>query len=188
MNRTLIIFARKPELGKVKTRLAKDIGTKKALEIYTQLLDQSITISNQVDAEIKLYWSEKVELGVGYFQKGKELGVRMYNALRDEINANKVCLIGTDTPSITSSIIDNAFRSLDEYDMVFGPSKDGGYYLVAIKELPNKELFLNKSWSHQNVLNDALNTCKELALKVKLMPTLLDIDTVDDYNEWQNFT
>ncbi len=186
MHKTLILFARKPELGKVKTRLAKSIGNKKALEIYTQLLEHTISISTKVESKVKIYWSKKLSYTTDNYQKGSDLGERMYNALKDEVGEGKVCLLGTDTPSITQLIIKDAFKALDECDIVFGPAKDGGYYLVAIKAAPIKELFLQKTWSHSNVLADALKACDKQNLRVHLLTTLQDIDTVYDYNDWQN--
>lgn len=185
MKNTLIVFARKEVLGKVKTRLAKDIGDKKALEVYSQLLKKTLESTTQVKATTKVYWSEQMDAKDSYFQEGIDLGERMYNALLKEEYSPKKCLIGTDTPSITSLIIKDAFIALDTHDIVFGPSKDGGYYLVASKTTPPKELFLDKIWSHQNVLSEALKVCKIYKLSVKLLPKLLDIDTVSDYNEWQ---
>lgn len=185
MNNTLIIFARRPELGKVKTRLARDMGSKKALEIYTQLLKKTIDTAKKSISNVKFYWSEKTDSTFDYIQKGEDLGERMYNALKDEMNTNKVCLIGTDTPLITSFIIDDTFAALDNFDIVFGPSKDGGYYLVAINKKLPVELFKHKSWGHKDVLKDAMSVCKALNLSAKLMPTLLDIDTLEDYNSWQ---
>lgn len=186
MDNTLIIFARRPELGKVKTRLAADVGNKKALSIYSKLLEHTISIATQANSNTKIYWSEKAESKADSVQKGNDLGERMHTAFCEEHNANKICLIGTDTPLVTPSILDKAFKALDSYDIVFGPSKDGGYYLVATNETPPQELFLHKTWSHKNVLFDALAICKKLKLDVKLMPQLLDIDTIADYNEWLN--
>ncbi len=186
MNKILIIFAKKPKLGKVKTRLAKSIGTKKALDIYIQLLDYTIEQSKHVNATTKIYWFGNNGFSTENIQTGNDLGERMYNALSNEIMQNKVCLVGTDTPFLTSAIIEMAFNALEKFDMVFGPSKDGGYYLVASKVSIPKDLFFDKSWSHSMVLKDALKVCDKLNLSVKLMPPLLDIDTVKDYNEWKN--
>ena len=188
MNKTLIIFARKPELGKVKTRLAKITGASKALEIYTALLNRTINTSNEANVDLKIYWSELSSKIKGKLQEGNDLGERMYNALKGESNSAKVCLIGTDVPSLSKLIIDEAFEALDTCDYVFGPAKDGGYYLVGINAAPAKELFLQKRWSHNLVLTEALNTCQALKLTVKLLPVLQDVDTIDDYNEWKNST
>lgn len=188
MINTLILFARKPELGKVKTRLAKYTGASKALEVYTDLLNRTIETSDHVNATVKLYWSELSSKTTGNLQKGNDLGERMFNALKCELNLGKVCLIGTDVPSLTKQIIEEAFKALDTFDVVFGPAKDGGYYLVGIKAAPVKELFLQKKWGHNMVLKEALATCKVQNLTVKLLPTLQDIDTIEDYHDWQNTT
>ena len=188
MNKTLILFARKPELGKVKTRLAKHTGDHKALEIYTDLLNRTIATSNQVNASVKLYWAETSKTTKDNIQKGNDVGERMFNALKDEFHKGKVCLVGTDTPALSKFIIEEAFEALGNFDVVFGPAKDGGYYLVGIKAAPQSKLFLNKQWSHNLVLKEALATCEALNLTVKLLPILQDIDTIDDYKDWQNTT
>lgn len=186
MKNTLIVFARTPELGKVKTRLAKDIGNLKALAIYTALLNKTLDTGAKVKATLAVYWTVKHDNQNGFLQVGNDLGERMHYAISTEITKfDKVCLIGTDTPQISSTIIEQVFSALNTVDIIFGPSLDGGYYLVAIKTAPPLELFIGKQWSHQKVLEDALNICNTLDLKVKLLPPLLDIDTVSDYNKWQ---
>ena len=188
MKNVLIIFARVPKLGQVKTRLADKIGKKKALKVYKYLLNRTINIKVLSNIEVKTYWTDK-ETDSNYYQIGNDLGERMYNALTDESKkGNKVCLVGTDTPELTSLIIEQAYQELDTQDVVFGPSIDGGYYLVGFKNKPLSALFLNKVWSHKKVLNDALATCDSLNLKVGLLPPLLDIDTIEDYNKWNNTT
>ena len=185
MRNTLIVFARKPQRGKVKTRLANTIGIEKAFSTYKQLLNNTLEIAKKAQAQLKVYWSESTNYTDGVIQKGNDLGERMYNAFVSELNGeSKVCLLGSDVPYITVEIIDKSFEHLGTNDIVFGPSKDGGYYLVALKTNPPSELFLNKKWSHDKVLEDALEVCKRNNLKVHLMQTLLDIDTKEDYEEW----
>jgi len=186
MSNTLIVFARTPLIGKVKTRLESQLNKKQTLNIYNELLTNTISVSKKVKADLKLYWSEIGSNPTDKLQQGKDLGERMYNSLKAEYtNGLKVCLIGTDTPDITSKIIEDVFIALETNDIVFGPAKDGGYYLIAISVKPPKELFINKLWSHNNVLKEALSVCKKNNLTVSLAPTLLDIDTVEDLNEWK---
>lgn len=185
MRNTVIVFARKPVRGKVKTRLAKTIGIEKAFSTYKQLLDNTLETAKKAQAKLKVYWSESTNYTDGVIQEGNDLGERMYNAFINELNGeNKVCLLGTDVPYITGEIIDKSFAALDTNDIVFGSSKDGGYYLVALKKTPPKELFIGKEWSHNKVLKDALEVCKKYGLKIYFTPTLLDIDTEEDFNEW----
>ncbi len=184
MNKSLLVFARTPELGKVKSRLAASLGVKKALLIYKELLNNTLSMAVKTNANVNIYWSEKMQNG--RLQVGADLGERMYHAISNEIKKHDlVCLIGTDTPTLTPAIIEQAFNKLAKYDIILGPAKDGGYYLVACKAHPPKELFLHKKWSHNAVLSEALETCKLTNLSVGLLPVLMDIDTEDDYNKWQ---
>lgn len=187
MNKTLIVFARKPIIGKVKKRLAEKIETKNALNAYIKLLDITTKVAACVKASVKFYWSELEKDEAGLKQQGRDLGARMYNAFTNELKDDSaVCLIGSDTPYITKQIIESAFKALHTADIVFGPAKDGGYYLVAIKASPPKELFLQRRWSHSEVLKEALEVCRQHDLKVHLTQTLLDIDTKEDYDIWMN--
>lgn len=185
MDNILVIFARKPELGKVKSRLAKSLGDENTLRIYKKLLKKTLDTAHKTTAILKTYWSSQKNTQIEYLQKGTDLGERMFNALCIEISSSSyVCLLGTDTPQLTSDTIEEAFRLLDKNDIVFGPSLDGGYYLVALKNNVPEKLFLNKSWSHAHVLKEALVTCQTLQLKVALLPKLMDIDTIEDYESW----
>lgn len=181
---TLVVFARPPKVGKVKTRLAHGLGTAKTLEIYNYFLQHTQQVAKKTSATVQFYWSELNELK-GQVQKGTDLGERMYNALSNEIRTGPVCLIGSDVPQLTSSIITDAFAKLGQFDVVLGPSTDGGYYLIGLKSEVPAALFLNKTWSHNKVLSEALAQCKQLRLSTYLLPELSDIDTLEDYLAWQ---
>jgi len=189
MNNKLIVFARLPELGKVKTRLATIMGAKKALAIYNNLLEDTLAVAFKSSAHVKTYWSAQGQ-NTTHHQTGADLGERMYNCLTEEITSDPyICLIGTDTPQLSTQIIDKAFTILKDKDVVFGPAQDGGYYLIGFKKNIPQELFLDRNWSHPKVLEDAITTCTQtLRLSVGLLPTLMDIDTAEDYNEWQKAT
>ncbi len=186
MNHTLIVFARLPEQGKVKTRLAATLGAKKALAIYKNLLESTLAAAFKRKAQTKTYWSAQSNNTI-HHQIGIDLGERMYNCLTEEITPDTyICLIGTDTPQLSTLIIDKAFTILKEKDVVFGPAQDGGYYLIGFKKNIPQELFLDKNWSHPKVLEEAISTCTQtLQLSVGLLPTLMDIDTAEDYALWQ---
>ncbi len=185
----LIIMRKNAELGKVKTRLAKDVGDQKALEIYHELLRYTEQVARPVQAIKKCFYSEYIANNDLFddknyeklIQHGVDLGVRMYNALTNSFGewATKVIVIGADCFEINSGLIEEAFRALENHDIVFGPAKDGGYYLIGMKQ-PIKELFLEKEWSHENVLLDALIEVKNLKLTHYLLPTLSDVDYVED--------
>lgn len=188
----LIIFTKNAELGKVKTRLAKDVGDESALEIYQALIEHTERVARPVLAQKKCYYSEfiansdvfKDEYFEKCIQKGDDLGERMYNAAKASSGewANKIIIIGSDCYDINSGIIEEAFKSLDSHDFVIGPAEDGGYYLIGMTEL-HPEIFLNKVWSTENVFLDTLLDIQKIKKTHYLLPTLSDVDTVDDLPE-----
>ena len=192
----LIIFVKNPELGKVKTRLAKTIGDEKALYIYKLLLEQTFQVTLPVLAEKKLYYSEFVQnmdqfndlVYEKHIQSGDGLGDKMYNAIKHSFAewADKVVLIGSDCFELNSGIIEEAFKALEESDYVLGPAKDGGYYLIGMKEL-NLEIFQNKEWSSENVFLDTLLDIKNQEKSHYLLPTLSDVDVEEDLGDLRGY-
>ncbi len=196
---TLIILIRNPLKGLVKSRLAAEAGIEKAYRIYKQLLARlhSNTISlpyrkclfydRYIDTDD--YWNEKIY--EKYLQSEGNIGDRMKDAIKQafEQGAGKVVLIGSDTPEIDEIIIGKAFRSLDAHDIILGPANDGGYYLIGMKH-PIAKLFDGKQWGGNLVMQETLQEIKELHLSYKLLPELIDIDTLEDLNksgfdQWQ---
>lgn len=96
---------------------------------------------------------------------------------------DKICIIGSDCMSLTTSLIEEAFSRLDGYDTVIGPSVDGGYYLLGIKQL-FPQLFTKKEWSTDKVFSSTFSDIEQLGLTCYLLPSLPDIDTAAD---WQHF-
>jgi len=190
MKQALLIFAKNLIYGKVKTRLAATMGNDLALSVYKQLLSYTQHITFALSFGKIVFYSDFMEKddiwGKEDFQKqiqiGNDLGERIENAFEYAFhqNHNKVVIIGTDCVELTSDIINKAFNSLDDHDVVIGPAKDGGYYLLGIKKL-NAELFKKISWSTGDVLNQTLWICKKLNLTVFLLPELSDIDNEEDY-------
>jgi rSAM/selenodomain-associated transferase 1 len=190
----LIIFAKNPLHGKVKTRLAATIGADKALSIYKRLLLYTHSITEKIGFHKLVYYSDYIEVndcwGCNYqkeLQHGNDLGERMLNAFYKvfKSNTNKAIIIGTDCPQLTTTIIEEAFESLKEFDVVIGPAADGGYYLLGMKE-PHTQLFSNIQWSTDTVLEATLNLCKQLNLYYLLLPVLNDIDEEKDL-QYLNF-
>jgi rSAM/selenodomain-associated transferase 1 len=188
----LLIFARNPELGKVKTRLAKSVGENKALEIYHKLLQKTKDIALKVSCFRVVCYSNFVDFNdlfdPTYFYKdeqyGQDLGQRMNNAISSsfEEGAERVVVIGSDCYELSAIIIQSAFDALNSKDVVLGPAEDGGYYLIGMKS-SNLALFENKEWGSSNVLLDTLLSIKEVGLSCELLETLNDVDTIDDLPE-----
>ncbi|MBD80807.1 MAG: glycosyltransferase [Crocinitomicaceae bacterium] len=186
----LMIFAKNSSEGKVKTRLAKDIGDKKALEIYQLLLKHTRDVALGVNCFRMVVYSDFIDFedhlfNNHYFLKDEQssgnLGERLSNSFKTNFEEgfdNIVC-IGSDCFELTSEIIEDAFEKLKNNDVVIGPAKDGGYYLIGLKKM-HSQLFENKEWSTPNILLDTLLDLKNLNLKYELLPTLSDVDNVDD--------
>ena len=183
----LIVFTRNPELGKVKTRLAKTIGNATALKIYIFLLERTRDIAVQVSADKAVYYSVKVRENdiwdANNFQKhqqvGEDLGFRMLHAFKNGFKAGyeKVMIIGSDLYDLTAETIENAFIALEDNEVVIGPAEDGGYYLLGMNSLEEK-VFKNKKWGTETVRKNTLEELKDK--KVFLLGELNDVDVFED--------
>ena len=184
----LIIFVRNADVGKVKTRLGESIGNDAALRIYIKLLEVTWSQAKDVNAAKHVFYSERVEQNDTlmpsenkFVQKGADLGERMLNAFQDsfENGAEKMVIIGSDCPEITTELIDSAFENLDRYDVVLGPAKDGGYYLLGMKCLLPM-LFRNKEWGTDTVFADTVLDLIDMGLTHFRLKELSDLDTIYD--------
>jgi len=194
----LIIFARYPVLGKVKTRLATSFGEEFALGFYKECSRHLFAdvVQNQNDFITPfLFCSEKDELnkmknwaGSGFefhYQEGSDLGERMSNAFKKAfaLGAKKSIIIGTDVPDISKDLITRSFGLLDEEDFVVGPSTDGGYYLLGMKKL-NNNLFTGINWSTETVLDQTINRITNDNFSFAKLEQLLDIDDRHSLKLW----
>lgn len=173
-----------PELGKVKTRLAATVGDDSALEIYTTMFRHILGNISEAPCEILLC----VEGDEGalpsthymrYAQRGDGLGERIVNAIVDAGSFDSCVVIGTDAPFLDAHVLGNSFAQLESSDVVIGPSLDGGYYLIGFNVM-NTTLFDRISWSSEHVLLQTIERCNELGLKLELLPSMIDVDTVGD--------
>jgi len=185
----LIIFVKNPIEGKVKTRIAKTMGTQKAVEIYLQLLEYTHKVTKDLKMDKAVFYSDEITSGdvwdKGNFQKykqeGSDLGKRMLNAFKLAFGKSyrKVVIIGSDSFDITPKIIKNAFEAMPQNNFVIGPTHDGGYYLLGMMAL-HASLFKNKKWSSEDVFQDTLIDIRNMNGTYKLLPELTDIDTEED--------
>ncbi len=189
-NNLLLIFTRNPELGKCKTRLAKKVGDKAALDIYTFLLTHTAKITQHLPVDKQVYYSEEIwEKDIwnpGIYQKrvqqGEDLGIRMLQAFSDGFEAGyqKIIVIGSDLYDLSQADLQNAFEALDQQDYVIGPAEDGGYYLLGMKKY-KEPLFYNKQWGKPSVLEDTLKDLQHE--KYTLLETRNDVDLYDDIKD-----
>lgn len=183
----LLVFVRHPELGKCKTRLAKSIGDKAALEVYKLLLKHTASVIKPVAVDKQVWYADKiVENDLWerkYFskkrQKGNDLGQRMQFAFEQGFieGYERIVIVGSDLYELSTERLKQAFSVLHTKEFVLGPAKDGGYYLLGMNQM-NHSVFQHKNWSTSSVFKDTLNDLKNK--KLTLLPELNDIDEVED--------
>jgi rSAM/selenodomain-associated transferase 1 len=198
VRRGLIIFAREPIPGRVKTRLAATIGDVAATEVYEAMLEDVLDVSRRLgDVETVVYWDCKEEtlqiLAEKYAcssrrQSGGDLGQRMLAAFGEMFaNGSEVCcIIGSDSPDLPLSYILEAYRLLttQQSDLVIGPSRDGGYYLLGMRRVW-PQLFTSIDWGTPRVLRQSMDTADKAGIVAALLPEWYDIDTNDDLEKFQ---
>ncbi|MGI4873835.1 MAG: TIGR04282 family arsenosugar biosynthesis glycosyltransferase [Janthinobacterium lividum] len=196
----LLIFAREPVLGRVKTRLAAGIGAEAALAVYRELLalTAAAVAAAQLPATVWLAEApfpptapaaprpEWPGLPWRVQPAADSLGTRMADAFAEAFagGAARVVIIGTDCPGLSAALLRQAFEHLTTHDLVLGPADDGGYYLLGMNKL-HPELFGNKKWSTATVLPDTLADAARLHLRVAQLPTLHDVDSAQDLATWR---
>tara|TARA_R110001632_G_scaffold18712_20_gene57717 strand:- start:4990 stop:5601 length:612 start_codon:yes stop_codon:yes gene_type:complete len=196
MNKNLlIIFTRNPELGKVKTRLAKSVGNETALKIYQFLLDKTKEVTQDLSCDKVIYYSEELTQNDIWnptiykkeIQFGSDLGAKMENAFEVGFKNDyeNVLVIGSDLYDLKPSHINEAFDKLEQHDVVIGPALDGGYYLLGLKKV-YPEIFKNKSWGTSSVRKDTLKNLEKV--DVHLLPILNDVDVIEDIEHHPAFT
>lgn len=185
----LIIFVKKPEIGKVKTRLAEGIGDEQALAVYLKLLERTLAITQPLAMDKFVYYSPEIVhddlWNEDFFYKARQaegdLGIKMRTAFEErfEVGYQRVCIIGSDCYELSTQIIEQAFSELKQHDTVIGPSTDGGYYLLGMQAL-QETLFTNKPWSSEQVLEQTVADIKKQQLSCFLLPELTDVDREED--------
>ncbi len=186
----VILFARDPVLGQVKTRLSSSLDSETILKLYICFLEDSLAKIQQV-GNADCFVGISPENNSGFFngiessgmtlfcQQGKSLGDKMRQAFIDRFaqGYNKVTIIGSDSPSLPVSYIRKAFDS--EKDLMLGPSTDGGYYLIAMKEKVS-EVFDGVDWGTGKVLGETLQRVQEGGFSLELLPVWYDVDFPED--------
>ncbi|MBU2491955.1 MAG: TIGR04282 family arsenosugar biosynthesis glycosyltransferase [Bacteroidetes bacterium] len=197
-NSAVIIFAKMPEPGKVKTRLASDLGNDLAIEFYkynAAYIFEELSQLNKLGIDCYLFYG--IDNNVSEIKKwvnknfiykpqtGGDLGNKMSDAFQTVFahGKNKVIIIGTDIPDLSKDILLNAFNQLDNSDFVISPSHDGGYNFLGMKSF-YPEVFQNIKWSSEEVFPKTIRQIKELGLSIKVEESLIDIDDKIDLMTW----
>jgi rSAM/selenodomain-associated transferase 1 len=194
MTASLIIFAKEPRPGNVKTRLIPPLSPETAAQLYHSfLLDilEEMSLVPEVrlalafsPPEARGFFQTLVPPGLDLFpQEGKDLGERMARACARSFKTghSPVLLRGSDSPDLPAAMVAEAREVLAAgvAQVVLGPTADGGYNLVGFTE-PQPHLFRGPAWSSGTVLEDTLKITRQLGLAVHLLPAWTDIDTPAD--------
>lgn len=193
--RHLVVFLRAPRLGRVKSRLAAGIGALAALRFYrlaTESLLRRVALDRRWRCHVAITPDRAAggrrpwRLAVAYRRQGSgDLGRRMARVFRD-LPPGPAVIIGSDIPAITPTHIAAAFRALGRHEAVFGPAKDGGYWLVGLRRRPRvpRHLFEGVRWSSEHALADTLAGLPP-RWSVAFLETLEDIDDAVSYDRWR---
>ena len=189
LRRNLIIMLKEARPGRVKTRLAADIGKVEATWwfrhqshklVRTLSRDARWTTTIALSPDVAVhgrsfpFWASRRSQGRG------DLGQRMQRQLAASV-PGPVVLIGSDIPGVTPQTIATAFAALKSHDAVFGPAPDGGYWLVGLRNahLARPSLFANVRWSCEHTLTDSLNSLGS-DMRVAFTKTMRDVDSQTD--------
>lgn len=188
---SLVVFAKAPVPGKVKTRLCPPLSGKQAARLYAAFVadvlagaraSEAAAVSVAYEAHTKhpdLSWIE--DAPPWFRQADGDLGARLIAAFETAFNAesSKVVIIGSDCPDLDPKILGDAFARLDGTDAVLGPAEDGGYYLIGLRA-PMPHLFTKMEWSDSRVLKRTLERLRLRGASFELLPEHADVDTFGD--------
>jgi uncharacterized protein len=194
MKRTIIIMAKVPIAGTVKTRLQPFLSPEKCAELATAFLGDTESKAKNACENTILAYSPAAQRNILkkilryentlIEQKGKDLGEKMLNAFEFVFRQNPdsaVVMIGTDSPTLPAECIEEAFKALeDESKIVLGKTEDGGFYLIGLKQsLPG--IFEGIKWSTSMVYTQLIKNIENLKIdNLKLIPTWYDVDNAGD--------
>jgi rSAM/selenodomain-associated transferase 1 len=192
MNAALLVFAKVPRPGDVKTRLTPFLSSADAARLYTAFLRDTIRQSRQLSgADVQLYLAPPLpDGGVDALpadvrlceQRGDGLGARMRRAFQETLNDgyDRVAVMGSDHPTLPLSFLREAFRALEEPGSVcIGPTEDGGFYLLGMNAF-YPQLFVDMTYSHSEVFAETLARARHTDAGVAVLPQWYDADRPDD--------
>ena len=189
----ILLFVKYPNVGRVKTRLAEQIGQDAAADLYRNFVTDILATLKSLDVNFKIVFAlggsqDQFQqwLGKEYSyipQVGQDLGQRMKNAFLQAFSEdfNSVVVIGSDSPDLPVEYLELAFCALDTNDVVIGPSSDRGYYLIGFARnsfLP--EAFEQISWSSDKVFEQTIDILQQHKQRLYLLPQWHDVDTLTD--------
>jgi hypothetical protein len=187
----LIVVAKRPQAGQTKTRLTPPLSPEEAADLYERFLKDTLDLIRQT-ANIQPIIAYLPEGEEAYFESlapdfqllpqcGQDLGERLDNALSHCLQNGfaKAVIMDSDSPTLPAVYLAQAFSQLDTADVVLGPCDDGGYYLIGLKR-PAPRLLREVRMSTPTVTGDTISLAHQAGLRVALLPTWYDVDTVTE--------
>jgi len=192
MSPVLIVFAKYPVPGSVKTRIALHCGNDAAAELAATLMIETakLVVRAWPGPRVLYCWPDTDEalfkdIMNNYdfrlaSQSEGSLGDKMYDAMQKECRTfGSAAIIGTDVPHCPAEILGDTYEYLSQGKSVIGPASDGGYYLIGLQH-PEKRFFENIEWGGNSVFASTLDRAKELDIDLDILPVVRDID------DWQD--
>lgn len=193
------MFTRYPEPGTTKTRLIPALGPQGAADLQRCMTEHTLDrarelrSASQVTIEVRYAGGSQQQfkrwLGTDLLlspQGGGDLGDRMERAFREafKTGVDSVVLVGTDCPEMKPAHLRNAFHGLGTVDLVLGPARDGGYYLIGLRR-DAPDLFRGMPWGSEEVLERTLQVARAKRMQVELLDVLFDVDRPEDLPVWE---
>ena len=192
---TLLLFARTPLLGRVKTRLQPDLSAAEALELHRALVRDAVTLLRAAAARADVVPVVALTEALGVdepiaadlagletiLQAGEDLGERLLRAFQERLRSGDraVAAIGSDSPTLTPEGVASAFTSLRDHDVVIIPAADGGYVLLGCRHL-HPEIFQRVPWGTPQVMRETGRRLRRSGIPHAILPAGRDLDTRDD--------
>ncbi|MBI4436271.1 MAG: TIGR04282 family arsenosugar biosynthesis glycosyltransferase [Candidatus Omnitrophica bacterium] len=185
----LSVFMKTPDAEEVKTRLMRALPREDAVRLYKAFVEDILERLSDFSCDVKVisylgvppardFFSSKVGEVKFWPQQGRDLGERMRNyfSWSFEQGARKSIVIGSDSPTLPTAYLEEAFALLDPYEVVIGPSIDGGYYLLGMRKL-HPELFNDIPWGEEEVFQKTIFQNRHLEGSIGLLGPWYDVDT-----------
>lgn len=193
MDTVLLVFAKVPRPGAVKTRLTPTVSPSEAARLYTAFLRDTLRQVVRLDVSVRLYLAPPLpDQGIGgvptevslHEQKGDGLGDRMKRAFQETLQEGyeRTLVMGSDHPTLPLSFLRQADRTLrTPQSICVGPTEDGGFYLLGMSTF-YPELFDEMRYSHSRVFSDTLARAGQTEARLTVLPQWYDVDTPQDLN------
>ena len=191
MKKAIICFTRVPRPGVTKTRLMPILSGEQCAKLHTAFLKDLALVYENMAADLYVSYTADPDwemlkdifsTAYGFFhQEGADLGEKMYRAIACVLDKgyDSVILTGADLPAMTAAHLESGFAALEGADVTFGPTSDGGYYLVGMKQ-PHTVIFEKQQYGGATVLENTVAAAEAAGLSVSFAKQCDDVDTPED--------